>query len=163
MYCEECGAKIADTAKFCTNCGTALRRPAAPQQAAAPVFAATEPTPSEPAFAPTEVPVFEPAVSEPVFEATPAASAPTPVVPAAVPRRYRGRLIIAVLACFLLFLPTGIPAIVSAAKAIRLSDDGSATEAARYARRSTVWAVLSIAGNILWNMLGLILLVKKYS
>ena len=155
MFCTNCGAPVADTAKFCTNCGTALQRPAEPQQTAEPVF--TEPAPvfTEPVYANPEPPVVEPA--QPVFK--PAAK-PTVTFPA--PRRYRGRLVLAVLACFLLFLPTGIPSIVFAAKAIRLSDEGNAADAARYAKRSTVWVLLSIVGNILWNLIGLALLIKKY-
>lgn len=58
MFCENCGKKLEDHLKFCTNCGTVVSAPAA-------VKAPTEPAPAAP----------QPPVQPPVYPVTPA---PTP-------------------------------------------------------------------------------------
>lgn len=84
------------------------------------------------------------------------------VDPVPAPKTYRGRLVVAIIACVLFFLPTGIAAIVFASKATHLSKAGKPRRAKRAARRSTLFSVLSVVCNILWNLIGAILLVQKY-
>ena len=158
MYCTECGANIADTAKFCTECG----HPVQPR----PAVSTQPPVSDEPTAAPSESAVFTapaaPQPEPPAWETPAAPNIPPQSAATRPPRRYRGRLVLAVLACFLLFVPTGIPAIVYAAKAIRASDAGEAETAKRAAKKSTLFFFLSILGNIVWNLIGLLLLIKKY-
>ena len=78
IFCSNCGAKLEDTSKFCTVCGTAVAQPApapAPQPAPepAPVTPAytmpTEPVytaPVEPSYAPPSAPTYSTPVS-PVY------------------------------------------------------------------------------------------------
>lgn len=166
MYCTNCGSKIPDQAKFCTECGFAVQQTAQPQTAAQEAAPAAEPitaasaAPSAPMQEPSIAPSFSAAPQMPVQQSTAAAAASDSARPA---RRYRGRLVLAVIACLLLFWPTGIPSIVFAAKAIRLSDNGDADNAAKAAKKSTRFAVLSLVCNIVWNLIGLILLVGKYA
>ena len=165
MYCTECGTPIAENAKFCTECGHPVQpRPAAPVQETVPAAAETE-APAAPVFAqPAETPAA-PVSAQPAE--TPAAAPvwqqPAAQTAARPPRRYRGRLVLGVISCFLLFLPTGLVSLLQAVRAIRLSDAGSSAEAAKAAKKSTRFFLLSILFNFLWHLLGLFLLIRKYA
>ena len=70
MFCENCGANIPDTSKFCTECGTTVdgavpeAKPAAPVQ---PVLAATLVTPpqQQPSYTPQPQRPLQPAYAPP--------------------------------------------------------------------------------------------------
>ena len=92
MFCMKCGAKLADNATFCGNCGTpvtdaapapapaeAAPAPAAPVEAAPAVVPAAEAAPVEPAPA---VAVPAPVEAVPAAEIAPAPVEAVPVAPA---------------------------------------------------------------------------------
>ena len=68
MFCSSCGAKVADTARFCPICGAALAAPDVPSAAPSAPASGASPAPDAGFAAPAQ-----PAVQAP---ASPAASAP---------------------------------------------------------------------------------------
>lgn len=64
MFCPNCGKELPETAKFCTNCGTALNR--ATQEEAAAAYVLEVPGPPQPEAPAEAAPVAETAATEAV-------------------------------------------------------------------------------------------------
>ena len=69
MYCTKCGAKLADDAVFCTNCGAPCEAAPAPNPVPQPIEAAQPVAPEAPVY--SEAPVFSqaPVAAEPPIAA----------------------------------------------------------------------------------------------
>ena len=69
MYCTKCGAKLADDAVFCTNCGAPCEAAPAPNPIPQPIEAAQPVAPEAPVY--SEAPVFSqaPVAAEPPIAA----------------------------------------------------------------------------------------------
>ena len=107
MFCPNCGTKLPDGAKFCTNCGKAAPAPVAPVEPiaeATPVEPIAEATPVEPiAEATPAEPIVETIPIESIIETIPTESVvPAPIAPA--PKKKKVAIIITLIVASLLIL-----------------------------------------------------------
>ena len=147
MYCQNCGQALSEGAHFCRNCGAAIDETGAatpPAQApSAQVNAA--PAPSD---------ASNPYAQQSAYQ-NPYAQDAQP------PRAVNGTpyLVWAIISTILCFWPTGIPAIVFAAKINRCNEDGDAVAAAEAAKTSKIWTIVTAAVGFVLGVLGAVLLV----
>ncbi len=138
MYCENCGSKVEDTAKFCASCGAPLKpvhmkKPEGPKETEAeekpemqeePVQAEAPKAPEEPVQA--EAPKT---TEEPVQRETPVSPVePTPVsyhnIGVEIPKKNNNKKIIVLLVCLCVVLVGAVVGVLFALNHDKESSDG---------------------------------------
>ena len=146
MYCVQCGSKVPDGSKFCTECGAPMPAPKAVYPPKAPAASAI-PQQVKPDFVDPQ-----PAAVQQIPAAVPVQA---PTVP--VKSKYKRLLIFAILLTAFAYLTSnmvaliiGIIAIIQAAKAKKKETAGSLDEARAAGKITKALDITALVLNIIW-------------
>ena len=146
MYCVQCGSKVPDGSKFCTECGAPMPAPKAVYPPKAPAASAI-PQQVRPDFVDSQ-----PAAVQQIPAAVPVQA---PAVP--VKSKYKRLLVFAILLTVFAYLTSnmialiiGIIAIIQVAKAKKKGTAGSLDEARAAGKTAKALDITALVLNIIW-------------